>query len=89
MVRRQIVIDTLPAAAITHAHRSPGGLLLIVIVALALLYIAWRNGRLGNLRGTLRTLGLRRELQEHRISPFSLVPLGVLLIVVVVLVIAH
>jgi hypothetical protein len=73
------------AAVAVHQHRSPNALVVVVVVAFALLYIAWRTGRIKPLRSRPRALNWRAELRESGISPLSFIPLAVLVIVVVVL----
>ena len=77
------------SAALLHHHRTPSGLLLLVLVVLVFLYVGWRTGRLRRLRTGMRTINLWAELRQQGISPFSLIPLALLVIVVVVLLIAH
>jgi small-conductance mechanosensitive channel len=79
----------LAQAALNPHHRAPGGVLLAVLILLAILYVAWRTGRLRGLWSLARSRSLRNELRDHRISPLSLLPLAVLVIVLVVLLIAH
>ncbi len=76
-------------AALAQGHRTPTGLVLVLLIVLAVLYVAWRTGRLGRLRAGTSARRLRAELRGVRISPFSLLPLAVLVIVVAVLLIAH
>lgn len=77
------------AATAAHHHRTPNALVVVVVVAFALLYIAWRTGRIKPLRARGRTLNWRAELRESGVSPFSFIPLALLVVVVVVLLIAH
>ena len=80
-----MIVSTILA---TH-HRSPTGLLLVVVIALVVLYFAWRLGHVGKLRGVARIWRLRQEARGLRIRPMSFVPLLVLVIVVLVLLIGH
>lgn len=79
----------LRSAALLRHHHLPNGVLLAVLIMIAILYVGWRTGRLRNLRPGRRLRLLRGDLREQRISPFSLVPLAVLVIVIVVLLVAH
>jgi heme A synthase len=80
----------MPAGTALHyQHRAPGGVLLLVLIVLAILYVAWRTGRLRGLWSLARARSLRSEVRDHRISPLALLPLAVLVIVVVILLIAH
>ncbi len=72
----------------TRHHHTSGGVVLIAVIVLAVLYVGWRSGLLGRLWAGVRSSSLRGELREHRISPFTLLPLALLVIVVVVLLIA-
>lgn len=76
-------------SAVLHHHHSPSGPELAVLIVIAILYVGWRTGRLGRLRAGARASRLRGDLREQRLSPFSFVPLALLVIVVVVLLIAH
>lgn len=76
-------------AALQQHHRPPGLALIFILIALGVLYVAWRTRWLGRLRTLLGVSRMRRELQGYRISPVSLIPLAVLVIVVVVLVVEH
>ena len=78
----------IPTALVRH-HQAPGIVLVMVIVVLGLLYVAWRTGRLRGRRPLLGVSRAREELKETRISPFTLVPLALLVIVVIVLILAH
>jgi uncharacterized membrane protein YidH (DUF202 family) len=78
-----------PSAALTNHHHTPSGLLLFVLIVIAILYVTWRTGNLGRLRNGLRATRLRSDLRDQRISPFTLMPLALLVIVVVVLLVAH
>ena len=77
------------AITAAHHHRTPSVLVAVIAVAFVLLYIAWRTGRIKPLRARSGALNWRAELKESGISPFSLIPLAVLVLVVVVLLIAH
>ena len=77
------------ATAQAGGHHTPTGWYLVVLIVIGLLYVAWRAGRLGKLRGVGGRMGLRRELKGVRISPIALVPTLLLAIVVVVLLIDH
>ncbi len=72
-----------------HHHRPPSGPLLAALIVLAALYVGARTGRLGRLRSGLRAFRVRQEMRGVHVSPLSLVPLAVLVVVVVVLVTAH
>jgi cytochrome oxidase Cu insertion factor (SCO1/SenC/PrrC family)/thiol-disulfide isomerase/thioredoxin len=63
-------------------HKLPSGLFLVVIVALLLLYVGWRTGRLGKLRP--RRPRIPRGL---RLSPIALLPTALLAVVVGALVV--
>ena len=77
------------ASALLKHHRSPTGVLLLVLIVLVVLYFAWRLGHVGKLRGAFRLARLRADTRGLRIRPMSFVPLLVLVIVVLVLLIAH
>lgn len=79
----------MPHSAALQHHHTPSGVLLAVLVALAILYAGWRMGWLGRLRAGQRARRLRDELNEQRISPVSLIPLAVLVVVVVLLIVNH
>ena len=81
-------MHTITASVVDH-HHTPSALVVVVVVAFVLLYIAWRTGRIKSLHARNRTLNWRAELRESRISPYSLIPLAVLVIVVVLLLIAR
>ncbi|HET9094996.1 MAG TPA: hypothetical protein VFN36_07900 [Solirubrobacteraceae bacterium] len=72
-----------------HHHHPPSGPLLVAVIALAVLYVAARTGRLGRLRTGWRAARVRQEMRGVRVSPLGLVPLAVLVVVVVVLVAGH
>lgn len=76
------------SAALRH-HQIPSGPVLAVLIVIAILYVGWRTGRLGRLRAGARASRLISDLRGQRLSPFSFVPLALLVIVVVVLLIAH
>lgn len=76
-------------AVAAHHHHAPAGALLGVLLALVVLYVGWRTGRLRALRGLVRARMPRTTPTRVRISPFALVPLVILVIVVVLLVLAH
>jgi hypothetical protein len=78
-----------PTAVLTNHHHRPSGLLLFVLIVIAILYVAWRTGNLGRLRLGGRATRLRADLRDQRISPFTLMPLALLVIVVIVLLVAH
>ncbi len=82
-------LQTLFAATHALGHRAPTGWPLVLPIAVAVLYFAWRTKRLGKLRTAARGLMLRNELRGIRISPLALVPTALLLIVIVVLVITR
>ena len=63
--------------------------MVVVVIAFVLLYLAWRTGRIRSLHARNRALNWRAELREAGISPFSLIPLALLVIVVVILLVAH
>lgn len=73
----------------TSHHTAPTGWFLALLILLALIYIAWRTGRLRNVRSSIGRLRLRGELRGVRIRPMALLPLALLLIVIAVLVINH
>lgn len=77
------------AATAIHHHRTPNVVVVVVVVALVLVYIGWRTGRIKPLHARNRTLNWRAELRESGVSPFSFIPLAVLVIVVVVLLVEH
>lgn len=77
------------AITAVHQHRTPNAVVVVVVIAFALLYIAWRTGRIRPLRSRQRALNWRAELRESGISPYSLIPLAVLAIVVAVLLLGH
>lgn len=76
-------------AALEHHHHAPTGALLVVLIVLALLYVALRTGRLGRLRGLSWARMPRRDASGPGVSPFALVPLLILVIVVLALVLGH
>jgi hypothetical protein len=78
-----------PTAALTNHHHTPSGLLLFVLIVIAIVYVAWRTGNLGRLRIGGRATRLRADLRDQRISPFTLMPLVLLVILIIVLLIAH
>ncbi|MGH7211365.1 MAG: hypothetical protein ACREF1_07890 [Acetobacteraceae bacterium] len=75
--------------AVVEHHRTPTGPLLVVVIVLALLYVAWRTGRLRRLRGLSGAARLRSELTGLRIRPLAFLPLTVLVIVAALLLILH
>jgi uncharacterized membrane protein YidH (DUF202 family) len=77
------------AAALEHHHHAPTGVLLVVLIMLALLYVALRTGRLGRLRGLSRARMPRIDPRRLGVSRFALVPLVILAIVVLLLVLGH
>lgn len=77
------------AAALINHHHHPSGLLLVVLIVIAVLYVGWRTGNLRRLRIGGRATRLRADLRDQRISPFTLLPLALLVIVVVVLLVVH
>ena len=75
--------------AVVH-HRTPSGWILAALIGLGVLYVAWRTGRLGKLRGVVAGVPrLRNELRALKIRPLTLLPLMVLVIVVVVLLVTR
>jgi cytochrome c biogenesis protein CcmG/thiol:disulfide interchange protein DsbE len=78
-----------PAAAsskqITNHHKTPTGWFLALIIFLAVLYVGWRTGRLGKVRGAVRVRLLRNELRDVRIRPVALLPSLLLVVVLVAL----
>ena len=78
-------------AAVGHIsrHQVPRGPLLAVLVVLALLYVAWRAGRLRMLGSKTTAARVRGGLRDLNVRPTALVPTLVLVIVIVVLLIAH
>ncbi len=83
------MLRVLVAAAHAGGHQTPTGWLLAFLILLAVLYVAWRSGHLGRLRGAAGSLRLRGELRGVRIRPTALVPTALLLIVIAVLVITR
>jgi cytochrome oxidase Cu insertion factor (SCO1/SenC/PrrC family)/thiol-disulfide isomerase/thioredoxin len=75
--------------ASTNHHHTPTGWFLALLIALALLYLAWRMGRLGKLRSLAGVLRLRGELKGVRVRPVALLPTALLAVVVVALLINH
>lgn len=73
----------------TSHHHTPTGWFLAILIALALLYVAWRMGRLAKLRSLAGVLRLRGELKGVRVRPVALLPTALLLVVVVALLINH
>jgi cytochrome c biogenesis protein CcmG/thiol:disulfide interchange protein DsbE len=73
----------------TNHHHTPTGWFLAILIALALLYVAWRMGRLGKLRSLTGVLRLRGELKGVRVRPVALLPTALLLVVVVALLLNH
>jgi hypothetical protein len=84
-----VTLRALAALTTSNHHKTPTGWLLVLVIALALLYLAVRTGRLGKLRGLVRGLRARGELRGVRVGPAALVPTALLLIVVAVLLITH
>ena len=75
-------------------HRSPTGLFLAILVAVGILYLGWRSGRLGGLRAAVarrRWTGQRPRLLPAgvRIRPTALLPTLALIAVVAWLLIDH
>lgn len=87
----RIALARLIPAAVGHIshHQVPKGPLLAVLVVLALLYVAWRAGRLRVLRSRPTAAGVRGGLRDLNLRLTALLPTLVLVIVIVVLLIAH
>ena len=81
--------STLAAVAAAIHHTAPTGWFLAFVVLLALLYVAWRTGRLRHLRSSAAAWRLRGEFRGLRVRPAALLPTVVLVIVVVVLLLDH
>ena len=70
-------------------HTRPSGPLLVIVIIFAVLYFAWRTGRLRGLRGHAGLARMRSELRGLRVGPLTFLPLALLLIVVGLLLLAH
>ena len=70
-------------------HQTPTGWFLALLVVLALLYVAFRTGRLKKLWRAVGRQRMRGELRGLRIRPIALLPMVLLMIVVIALVINH
>jgi len=79
-------VTTVTAAA---THYAQTAVFVAVVILLALLYVGWRTGRLGKLRGAAARLRLRNEMKDVRIRPVTLLPLALLLIVIVLVLISQ
>lgn len=77
-----------PKAAAKH-HGAPTGWFLVMLIVIAILYVGWRAGRFGKLRGVVGGLRLRGRLKGVRLRPIALLPTALLLIVVAALVVNH
>ncbi len=69
-----------------HRHAAPSGWFLVLLVVLGLLYVAWRSGRLRNIRWPFAG-GAAREWwwTGVRLRPAAFVPSILLLIALAVL----
>jgi len=63
-------------------HQTPSGWFLVLLIAVVLLYIAMRSGRLRRAWNAVGAWKLRGGLRGVRVSPLALLPTLLLLIVI-------